>query len=141
MQDLATLWQAVLDKLELNVSNVSFIMWFKPLKVLDFSDENKKIVVSTNSSSAKNQIMRNYFDKLSSAIKDIFGETIEIEILDPNEEIEFIKKHGEKKVQKEIEVAKNPFKEKYTFDNFVVGKSNQFVYAAARAVADRKSVV
>ena len=38
MQDLATLWQAVLDKLELNVSNVSFIMWFKPLKVLDFSD-------------------------------------------------------------------------------------------------------
>lgn len=50
--------------------------------------------------------MRNYFDKLSSAIKDIFGETIEIEILDPNEEIEFIKKHGEKKVQKEIEVAK-----------------------------------
>ena len=136
MQELSSLWQAVLDKLELNVSNVSFIMWFKPLKVLDFSDENKKIVVSTNSTSAKNQIMRNYFDKLSSAIKDIFGEIIEIEILDPNEEIEFIKKYGEKKVQKEIEVAKNPFKEKYTFDNFVVGKSNQFVYAAARAVAE-----
>mgnify|MGYP006071689813 FL=1 len=135
MQDLTSLWQAVLDKLELNVSNVSFIMWFKPLKVLDYSEENKKLIIATNSSSAKNQIMRNYFEKLSSAIKDIFGQNIDIEILDPNEEIEFIKLHGEKTVQKEVEVAKNPFNSKYTFDNFVVGKSNQFVYAAARAVA------
>ena len=31
---------------------------------------------------------------------------------------------------------KSPFMEKYTFDNFVVGKSNQFVYAAARTVAE-----
>lgn len=136
MQDLTSLWQAVLDKLELNVSNVSFIMWFKPLKVLDYSEENKKLIIATNSSSAKNQIMRNYFEKLSSAIKDIFGQNIDIEILDPNEEIEFIKLHGEKTVQKEVEVSKNPFNSKYTFDNFVVGKSNQFVYAAARAVAE-----
>ena len=136
MQDLTSLWQAVLDKLELTVSNVSFIMWFKPLKVLDYSEENKKLIIATNSSSAKNQIMRNYFEKLSSAIKDIFGQNIDIEILDPNEEIEFIKLHGEKTVQKEVEVAKNPFNSKYTFDNFVVGKSNQFVYAAARAVAE-----
>lgn len=136
MQDLISLWQAVLDKIELNVSNVSFIMWFKPLKVLDYSEENKKIVISTNSSSAKNQIMRNYFEKLSSAIEDIFGQNIEIEILDPNEEIEYFKVYGEKTVQKEVEVAKNPFNSKYTFDNFVVGKSNQFVYAAARAVAE-----
>ena len=35
MHDLYSLWKAVLDKLELNVSNVSFVMWFKPLKVLD----------------------------------------------------------------------------------------------------------
>ena len=136
MQDLNSLWKAVLDKLELNVSNVSFVMWFKPLKVLDFSEENKKLILATNSTSAKNQILRNYFEKLSSAIKDIFGEGIEIEVLDPNEEIEFIKKNGEKTVEKEVEVNKNPFNSKYTFDNFVVGKSNQFVYAAARAVAE-----
>ena len=136
MHDLYSLWKAVLDKLELNVSNVSFVMWFKPLKVLDYSEENKKLILATNSTSAKNQILRNYFEKLSSSIKDIFGEGIEIEVLDPNEEIEFIKKNGEKTVEKEIEVNKNPFNSKYTFDNFVVGKSNQFVYAASRAVAE-----
>lgn len=135
MQDLSSLWQAVLDKLELTVSNVSFVMWFRPLKVVDFVD-NKKLVISANSISAKNQILRNYFDKLSKAVSDIFGENIEIEVLDQNEEIEYVKVNGEKTKEKEIEVTKNPFNPKYTFDNFVVGKSNQFVYAAARAVAE-----
>lgn len=135
MQDLNSLWQAVLEKLELTVSNVSFVMWFKPLKVVDFV-ENKTLVVSTNSVSAKNQILRNYMDKLKEATSDIFGENIEIEILDQNEEIEYIQKHGDKNTEKEVELTKNPFNSKYTFDNFVVGKSNQFVYAAARAVAE-----
>lgn len=135
MQDLTSLWQAVLDKLELMVSNVSFIMWFKPLKVLDLV-ENNKLVIATNSTSAKNQILRNYFDKLSSAVSDIFGSNLQIEVLDQNEEIEYIKANGDSTKEKEFEVTKNPFNAKYTFDNFVVGKSNQFVYAAARAVAE-----
>ncbi len=135
MQDLVSLWQAVLDKIELTVSNVSFVMWFKPLKVVDFV-ENKKLIVASNSTSAKNQILRNYFDNLLKASQDIFGENIEIEVLDQNEEIEYIKSNGEKTKEKEVEITKNPFNAKYTFDNFVVGKSNQFVYAAARAVAE-----
>lgn len=135
MQDLSSLWQAVLDKLELMVSNVSFIMWFKPLKVVDLV-ENKKLIIATNSTSAKNQILRNYFDKLSSAVNDIFASNLEIEVLDQNEEIEYIKVNGNSAKEKEVEVSKNPFNAKYTFDNFVVGKSNQFVYAAARAVAE-----
>ncbi len=135
MQELSSLWKAVLDKLELTVSNVSFVMWFKPLKVVDLV-ENKKLVIATNSTSAKNQILRNYFEKLNKAVQDIFGEDIVIEVLDQNEEIEYIKVNGDKTKEKEVEVIKNPFNEKYTFDNFVVGKSNQFVYAAARAVAE-----
>ena len=135
MQDLTSLWKSVLDKLELTVSNVSFVMWFKPLKVVDLV-ENKKLVISTNSTSAKNQILRNYFEKLSQAVDDIFGDHLEIEILDQNEEVEYKKINGESNNEKEVEVSKNPFNAKYSFDNFVVGKSNQFVYAAARAVAE-----
>ena len=134
MKELSALWKAVLDKLELTVSNVSFIMWFKPLKVLDFVD-NSKLIIAANTTSAKNQLTRNYSEKLNSAVRDIFGK-ISIEILDPTEEIEYIKLHGEQKKQKGVEISKNPFNPKYTFDNFVVGKSNQFVYAAAHAVAE-----
>jgi len=136
MKDISTLWKAVLDKLELTVSNVSFIMWFKPLKVIDLI-ENKTLIISANTTSAKNQISRNYFEKLSSAVNDIFGTNLTIQVLDPSEEMEYINLHGDKNSEKEfVDVAKNPFNPKYTFDNFVVGKSNQFVYAAARAVAE-----
>ena len=107
MQDLISLWESVLNKLELNVSNVSFVMWFKPLKVVDFVD-NKKLIIASNSTSAKNQIMRNYFDKLSKSVEDVFGENIEIEVLDQNEELEYIKQNGEKAKEKKVEVTKNP---------------------------------
>lgn len=133
MQELSTLWKAVLDKLELTVSNISFIMWFKPIKVLAFEDD--KLILVANNTSAKNQLTRNHFDKLSSAVKDIFGNNISIEILDQAEEIEYIKIHGKQEKKVNVEVKKNPFNPKYTFDNFVVGKSNQFVYAASHAVA------
>ena len=135
MKELSTLWKAVLDKLELTVSNISFIMWFKPLKLLDFVD-NKTLILAANNTSAKNQLTRNYLEKITSAVRDIFGEGIVVQILDPSEEIEYIKKNGENNKQKGVEVSKNPFNPKYTFDNFVVGKSNQFVYAASHAVAE-----
>ena len=134
MQDLSTLWKAVLDKLELTVSNISFIMWFKPIKVLAFEED--KLILVANNTSAKNQLTRNHFDKLSSAVKDIFGSNIVIEILDQAEEIEYIKLHGKQEKNVNVDVKKNPFNPKYTFDNFVVGKSNQFVYAASHAVAE-----
>lgn len=134
MQELSTLWNTILEKLQMMVSDVSFIMWFKPLKVVDFVD-GTTLVISTNSVSAKNQILRNYFEKVLEAVHDVLGEHVEVEVLDPNEEVKYIQKNGQPE-QKEVEVSKNPFNNKYTFDNFVVGKSNQFVYAAARAVAE-----
>ncbi len=135
MQELNKLWQQLLEKLEISVSNVSFVMWFKPLKVIDFT-ENKILVLSTKSTFAKNQILKNYFDKLKSASVDIFGEDIDIDILDPAEEKEYLSKNQKALSKNEVETTKNPFNPKYTFGNFVVGKCNQTVYAAARAVAE-----
>ena len=135
MQELNKLWQQLMDKLELSVSNVSFVMWFKPLKIIDFS-ENKTLFLSTKSSFAKNQILKNYFDKLKTSAEEIFGEGVEIEILDPNEEKDYLSKNKPNLTKNEVETSKNPFNPKYTFGNFVVGKCNQTVYAASRAVAE-----
>ena len=135
MQEVNKLWQQLLEKLELSVSNVSFVMWFKPLKVVDFT-ENKTLVLSTKSSFAKNQILKNYFDKLKSVAGEIFGEDVEIDVLDPNEEKDYLSKNKPNLSKNEVEPARNVFNPKYTFGNFVVGKCNQTVYAAARAVAE-----
>lgn len=134
MQELENLWKAIMEKIEMSVSNVSFEMWFKPLKIVDF--KNDKLILSTKSTFAKNQILKNYFDKLKNVVKEIFDQDVEIDILDPSEENDYINENGKKESFTNAVADKNPFSPKYTFDNFVVGKCNQYVYAASRAVAE-----
>lgn len=135
MQDIESLWQQILEKLELRISSVSFMLWIKTIKPLEI-DENGNFIIVAQSVTAKNQILRNFIDKINECCYEVTNKNLKITVLDQNEEIEYLKnnKVDEKNSAKREE--KSPFMEKYTFDNFVVGKSNQFVYAAARTVAD-----
>lgn len=139
MKELQEMWKQVLLKVEMMVSAVSFDLWIAPLEVLDYN-KFEKLILSTNSTYAKKQLMKSHSEQLKSAIEEVFGEDTPFEILDPDEKKEFLKKNkpeiNQAVVEKEIEEDKNAFNPKYTFDNFVVGKSNQFVYAAARSVAE-----
>ena len=135
MQDIETIWKQILEKLELRISSVSFMLWIKTIKPLEI-DENGNFILVAQSVTAKNQILRNFLDKISDCANEVTGKDFKITVLDQNEEVEYLKnnKVDEKNSSKNEE--KSPFKEKFTFDNFVVGKSNQFVYAAARTVAE-----
>ena len=133
MQDIKVVWDKILEKLELRISSVSFMLWIKTIKPIEI-DENNNLVVAAQSVSAKNQILRNFLDKILDCTSEIVGNPLKIVVLDPNEEIEYLKNN---KIEEKVSVKdeKNPFVEEFTFDNFVVGKSNQFVYTAAQAVA------
>lgn len=136
MQEIQALWEKVLNKLEMLVTVVSFDLWIKTIEVVDYT-ENKVLVLAASSTFAKNQLEKNHKQHLKDSVEAVFGSDTLIEILDPNEKEIYLKKNQVNKVQ--IEEPKNSlctFNEKYTFDNFVVGKSNQFVYAAARSVAE-----
>ena len=135
MQDITSIWQQVMEKLELRVSSVSFMLWIKTIKPIEIDDKDN-FIIAAQSVSAKNQILRNFLDKIGECCFEVAGRPLKIVVLDQNEEIEYLKnnKVEEKNILNKEE--KNPFVEKFTFDNFVVGKSNQFVYAAARTVAE-----
>ncbi len=135
MQNVKVLWQQVLEKLELRVSSVSYTLWIKPIKPIEI-DEKDNFVIAVQSLSAKNQILRNFIDKIIECCNEISNKTLNLVVLDPNEEIEYLKnlKNAQEKVAHNKN-DKNPFTPEFTFDNFVVGKSNQFVYTAAQAVA------
>lgn len=135
MQEISVLWQQILEKLELRVSSVSYMLWIKTIKPLEIDGEDN-FIIAAQSVSAKNQILRNFVDKIGDCCFEVVGKPLKIVVLDQNEEVEYLKnsKVEEKNISKPEE--KNPFVEKFTFDNFVVGKSNQFVYAAARSVAE-----
>lgn len=135
MQDITIIWQQILEKLELRISSVSFMLWIKTIKPIEIDDKDN-FIIAAQSISAKNQIGRNFMDKISDCCFEIVGKPMKIVVLDPNEEIEYLKNNKVEEKDNSAKDEKNPFVEKFTFDNFVVGKSNQFVYAAARTVAE-----
>ena len=134
MEEVKELWQKVLNKLEMQISAVSFDLWIKPLELLEFKNYDK-LVLGASSTTAKNQILKNHLSDLQECVNEVFGENITLEILDHNEKQNYFKETvvNEQTLPQE---QKEIFNAKYTFNNFVVGKSNQFVYAAARAVAE-----
>ena len=53
MQDIETIWKQVLEKLELRISSVSFMLWIKTIKPLEIDDKDNFILVA-QSVTAKN---------------------------------------------------------------------------------------
>ena len=138
MQEAKQLWEKVLEKLEMMVTSVSFDIWIKPIRIVDFA-EGKTLVLAATSGTAQKQILKNHIEEFKTVFNDVFGNDADFKILDPAGEAEYLQKHKPgKNESSEVrdENSRNPFNEKYTFDNFVVGKSNQFVCAAARSVAE-----
>ena len=134
MQEIKDIWDKVLEKLELKVSTVSFMLWIKTIKPLEI-DEKDNFILAAQSVSAKNQILRNFVDMIGDCCFEIVGKPLKIVVLDQNEELEYLKNTTSAEKSNVKNDEPNPFIKEFTFDNFVVGKSNQFVYTAAQAVA------
>jgi len=88
------------------------IMLIEPLDISPV-----KIVLSLPDSSFKNLLKEKYKDQLKESLRDVFGKLPKIELLVKTKE-------------------KDNLNSKYTFDNFVVGPSNQLAYAASVAVSE-----
>ena len=137
--DLKKQWEEILDIIESEVTAVSFDLWLKTLEPLDIIDN--KLILLASSTTAKNQLLKLNKEKLNSAIERILDGVDEFVAIAPDEKEEFFKNLNiEKNNIKQKENKKSLFNEKYSFDNFVVGKSNQFVYAAARSVAEEPGI-
>lgn len=136
---LSEKWQKVLNNLESQVTAITFDLWVKTLTPLDVVD-NILYLVAT-STDAKNRCLKLCEMELKLAIVDNFNEISDYKILSPEESELFKKKLMESGVinndSKNSEEYK--FNEKYTFNNFVVGKSNQYVYFACKSVAENPS--
>lgn len=142
MEDVQMLWDHVVAKLELQVTAVSFDLWIKPINPV-FSADKKTLLLIANTQTAKSQLIKNHKDQIAEILAEVANEEMQFQILYPKEFEEMQLKNAKPEaIEEETFVAevKSPFNPKYTFDNFVVGKSNQFVYAAARAVAENSGM-
>lgn len=131
-----SIWEKSLKTLETVVTSYSFDVWIKNLRAVNIVDN--KLIVAAPSRSAYAVVLENYLDKIVESIQaqNLFVNDVELVTEDSLLEKQFplppLETNKEPDpVEKGISLIS-----KYTFESFVVGDSNKFVHAAARAVAE-----
>ena len=133
MESYEIIWKSVLKELEIKLSSITYSTYIKGLKPIDLND--KTLVLMTEAQLKADFITR---DTLKSKILDAFKKTK----TDINDIEVFVGTKVEDYKSLRVETANDPKIESlpidpnYTFDNFVVGNSNRYLYAAAKAVAE-----
>ena len=130
MESLQKMWEQVLDQLRKseNMSQVLYDVWFAIIEPVVIKDGELVVYVQTDFQ--KNTIDDIYADRIKTACMQIMGFPLGLRVL-----------------SREASSAPAPapaaigeglgFETNFTFDNFIVGSSNKFAYAASQAVANK----
>lgn len=134
-QNFEILWEQVfLPILDKQISSISFSTYVQPLQPVDI--RGNKIILLTDKQIYADAINNNVLgDKVRRAIEsaNTYVTDYEIVVYKDKEEYEQKAKYDNEDAFKMDSLPINP---KFTFESFVVGASNEFIYAAAKAVAE-----
>jgi len=132
--DQIRVWEEILLLIENRVSKQGYDTWFGQSKLLSF--DSNKMVVEVPSKFHRDWIKEHYGETLSDIIKEVTKkQEIEIDFFVPPQQKKTAPQAKEEKKEGSEEKSGH-LEKKYTFSTFVIGPSNQFAHAAARAVAD-----
>jgi len=121
-------WEEAMKMLEDDLNPASYTTWIKPLKLHAISNET--IVIEVPNTFLINNVRQRYYTMIYNVISMAFGRKYELDFVTPEE------------LEKQREAMENTMlNPKYTFENFVVGPSNNFAYAASLAVAEQPNDV
>ena len=130
-------WKKVLNKLENEVTVVTFDLWINTLSPIQYV--NDELILMAPSVMAKNQVNNpSLFEKITKCVRQEFTPYTFVRVTEKQEYEEQLRKQEKEldKIKNDVSNLKSKFNKKYTFDNFVVGKSNQVVCAAMQRVAE-----
>lgn len=122
------LWKKILETLETTVSQITFRTYISTLSPVDL--DGTKIVLKTD-----NELYASSVSKLSDKIKEAIrkadtGITDFELVVEGSDDVYYTSEEEDSE-----EYAAPAIDPRYTFDSFVAGKSNEFVFAAAQRVA------
>jgi len=128
-------WEEILLLIENRISKQVYDTWFSQSKLLVI-DENK-LQIEVPSKFHRDWIKEHHWGTLSDVIKEMMKrDDVEIDFFVQPQEKKKATRQAREDKKEGGEEKTGPFEKKYTFNTFVVGPSNQFAHAAAKAVAD-----
>lgn len=123
------LWDKIRERAKSLVNPISYSAFIENLTPVDVV--NKKIVLCAETELTAKLVTANHAEKLKEAIRTSdTGLTDFIVIVDGSEEFTL------NELPDALEETSVRLDKRYTFDSFVVGESNRFVFAAAKSVAE-----
>jgi chromosomal replication initiator protein len=133
-------WDKFLERVKSRVSINTYTTWFQPTRLN--RAEGETLFVQIPSAVFRQVLTRTYGE----IVKAVFHE-----IGVPNTRVQYVCTEEEpiiaapvaaipvKQSKLDFESSDHQLNQRYTFDSFVVGKSNEFAHAASRAVAEQPS--
>ena len=129
------LWeQTFLPELEKTVTSISFGTFIKQLIPVDV--RGNKIILGAKTKLFADRVSDDILgSKIREALKnsDTYIEDFEVVIAENRDD--YLKQLNEEQIE-QMDIKGFPINPKFTFESFVVGSSNEFIYAAAKAVAE-----
>ena len=148
---LSTQWKAVCGLLRAEIGEAAYQSWLKPMTAREVVDGELRISVPTRF--MRDWIIAHYLDRLCELWADENAAVKSVDVYIQSER-EMETAPSRKKTSSgdagssgnggsndyRVDISA-PLDQRYTFEQFVVGKPNEFAYAAARRIAEASKVV
>jgi chromosomal replication initiator protein len=135
------IWDEALSAIQGRIARQSFDNWFRPLSLESIEGSRIKILLP-------NRFFKEWFEDhylaiLKTVLEDLMFSSVEVILRVPEQENQTgIDTKVERSAKRPIRRHRNEatfLNPKYTFETFVVGRSNQFVHAGCLAVGEQLS--
>ncbi len=137
----ANVWDQILTRIETKVNRHSFFTWFKPTTFLD--DDGSTVRVKVPNELFRDWLTKHYAGVIAEAVSDLERDGTVVSFVTegvpapPPAPPSPPAPSTNPPTERPGAIAR--LNQRYTFAKFVVGSSNQFAHAAARAVAEAPS--
>ncbi|MGN1319418.1 MAG: chromosomal replication initiator protein DnaA [Lachnospirales bacterium] len=128
-------WREAMDILAIDLAPIIIDTFIKPLIPLRYEGNNFIFTISIEIGKYRDTVKKLYSKDISEALSQVFGKTMYFQIYLPNEDQELDKPAATTDIRGKVRNI-NGIIPNYTFDNFIVGPSNEMAHASALAVAE-----
>ncbi|MCR5777634.1 MAG: chromosomal replication initiator protein DnaA, partial [Lachnospiraceae bacterium] len=145
-QELIDKWEHIKDvvRTDLDLFDLHFNTWIKPLEVFSVSDGVLKILMPGEATRGVEIISKKYKVAFEIAVSETMNRVYEVQFISDEEaeKLRTVSTNNKETISVQSpsltpdSLARTNLNPKYTFDTFVVGPNNRLAHSAALAVAD-----